>query len=126
MDSRKEVSHLKEESLTERRKMKELMDMYNETLYLARFTTRIFLPLRRQLNNMYMKNRSIQSQNRKLREKLHPFKNDLAQRNLNVLAQAPIEINPPAIERSAPAKERYVVVTEGISPATRRSARLRK
>jgi hypothetical protein len=31
-DARKEVVRLKAESLTERRKMKELMDMYNETL----------------------------------------------------------------------------------------------
>jgi hypothetical protein len=125
-DARKEVSRLKGERLTERRKMKELMDMYNETLDLARFTTRRFLPLHRQLKTLYRKNRSIQSQNRKLKEELQPFKDDLAQRNLNVLAQAAIERNAPAVERSAPAKERNVVATEGSSPATRRSARLRR
>jgi hypothetical protein len=90
----KEVAHLKEESLTERRKMKELMDMYNETLDLERFTARRFLPLHRQLKNLYRKNRSFQSQNRKLKEELQPFKDDLAQRNLNVLVQAAIERNP--------------------------------
>jgi hypothetical protein len=77
-DARKEVSHLKGERLTERRKMSELMDMYNETLDLARFTTRIFLPLHRKLQTLYRKNRSIQSQNRKLKEELQPFKDDLA------------------------------------------------
>jgi hypothetical protein len=58
-DARKEVSHLKEQILTERRKMKELMDMYNETLDLARFTARIFLPLHRQLKTLYREKRSI-------------------------------------------------------------------
>jgi len=50
---------------------------------------------------------------------LQPFKNDLAQRNLNILAQA-------TVERSALAKERDGAMTEGSSPATRRSARMIK
>jgi hypothetical protein len=50
---------------------------------------------------------------------LQPFKDDLSQRNLNVLAQDAIERSAPAIERSAPATEISVV-------ATRRSARLRR
>jgi hypothetical protein len=58
-DARKEVSRLKGERLTERRRMKELMDMYNETLDMSRFTTRRFLPLRRKLKTLYRKNRSI-------------------------------------------------------------------
>jgi len=45
MDVRKEVSHLKEHTLNERRKMKELMKIYSETLQLAWFTARIFLLL---------------------------------------------------------------------------------
>jgi hypothetical protein len=64
-DERKEVSLLKGEILTETRKMKELMEMYNETIDLERFTTRIFLPLHRKLKTMYRKNRGSQSQNRK-------------------------------------------------------------
>jgi hypothetical protein len=60
-DARKEIVHLKGEGLAERRKMKELMDMYNETLELAKFTARIFLPLHRQLRNLYKKNRDLQS-----------------------------------------------------------------
>jgi hypothetical protein len=35
-EARKEVAHLKEESLTGRIKMKELMDMYSETLDLEK------------------------------------------------------------------------------------------
>jgi hypothetical protein len=69
-DARKEVSHLKGERLTERRKMKELMDMYNETLDLARFTTRRFFPLHRKLKTLYRKNRSIQSQNKKSQRRI--------------------------------------------------------
>jgi hypothetical protein len=54
-DARKEVAHLKAKILTERRKMKELIDMYNETIDLTRFTTIIFLPLHRQLKTLYRK-----------------------------------------------------------------------
>jgi hypothetical protein len=60
---------------------------------------------------LYRKNISIQSQNRKLKEELQPFKNDLAQRNLNVLVQAAIERYEPAVEKSTPAKKRDVAMT---------------
>jgi hypothetical protein len=58
-DARKEIVHLKGERLTERKKMSELMDMYNETLDLARFTARIFLPLHRQLQTLYRQNKRL-------------------------------------------------------------------
>jgi hypothetical protein len=125
-DARKEVARLKEESLTERRKMKELMDMYSETLDLARFSARRALPLHRKLKTLYRKNKSFQSQNRKLKEELQHFKDELAQRNLNVLVQAAIERDEPTVKRSTPAKEKDVAMTEGSSPPTRRSARLMK
>jgi hypothetical protein len=35
---------LKGEGLAKRKKIKDLMDMYKETIDLAKFTTRIFLP----------------------------------------------------------------------------------
>jgi hypothetical protein len=98
-DARKDVYHLKEEILTERKKMKELMDMYNETLDFARFTTRRFFPVHRKLKNLYRKRRIFQSQNRNLKEELQPLKNYLAQRNLNVLVQAAIERNEPVYRR---------------------------
>jgi hypothetical protein len=96
-DARKEVAHLNGERLSERRKMSELMDIYNETIDLARFTARRFFHLHRQLQTLYRKNRSIQSQNRKLKEELQPFKDDLAQRNLNALAQDAIKKNSPIV-----------------------------
>jgi hypothetical protein len=66
-DARKEVSRLKGERLTERRKMSELMDMYNEILDMARFTTIQFFPLHRKIQKLCRKNISIQFQNRKLK-----------------------------------------------------------
>jgi hypothetical protein len=102
------------------------MGMYNETLDLERFTARIFLPLHIQLKTLYRQNMSIYSQNMKLKEEFHPFKNDLSLRNLNVLLKVAIEINEPLVEKNAPAKERDVFMTEGKSPAKRRSTRLRK
>jgi hypothetical protein len=87
-DARKEISHLKGVGVDERRKMNELMDMYKETLELAQFTTRRFLPLHGQLRNLYRRRIDLQYQNKKIKEELQPFKDDLAQRNINVLAQA--------------------------------------
>jgi hypothetical protein len=49
---KKEIDNLKGEGLAERKKLKDLMDMYLETIDKARFTTKIFLPLHRQLNNL--------------------------------------------------------------------------
>jgi hypothetical protein len=79
---------LKGEGLDERKKMKELMDMYKETIDLDNFTTRRFLPLHRKIRNLYRKNRDLRSQNIKLKVELQPFKDNLSQRNLNVLVQA--------------------------------------
>jgi hypothetical protein len=58
-DARKEIVHLKGEVLAERRKMKQLMDMYKENLELAKFTTRRFMPLHRQLRNLYRQNKDL-------------------------------------------------------------------
>ena len=57
---------------------------------------------------------------------MQPLKNDLSQRNLNVLVQVAIERDEPVVEKSTPAKERNVAMIEGRSLATRRSDRLRK
>jgi len=106
--------------------MKELMDMYNEILHLERFSERRDFPLHRKLKTLYRKNRSFQSQNRNLKEELQPFKDALAQRNLNIQVQDAIETDESAVKRSTPTKERYVAMIEGSSPTTRRSARVRK
>jgi len=59
---------LKEETLTGIIKIKELMDMYSNTLDLEISATRRSLPLHKRLKNLYRKNRGFQSQNRKLKE----------------------------------------------------------
>ena len=70
------------------KKLKDIMDMYKETIDMARFTTMRFLPLHRQLRNLYRKKKDLQSQIIKIKLELQPLKDELAQRNLNVLAQA--------------------------------------
>jgi hypothetical protein len=71
-DARKEVACLKVEILTERRKMKEVMDMYNETLDLVRFTRRIFLPLHRQLKTLYSKKKAFNPKTGSSRKNCNP------------------------------------------------------
>jgi len=55
-EDRKEVAQLKEEGLSKRIKMKELMDMYNNTLDLAIFAAIRAQPLHKKLKNLYRKN----------------------------------------------------------------------
>ena len=52
-DARKEVAQLKEEAMSVRVKMKELMHGYNHTLDLSRFAARKAQHLHRQLKNLY-------------------------------------------------------------------------
>jgi hypothetical protein len=44
-EARKEIPNLKGEGLDERKKFKDLMDLYLETIDKSRFTTKRFLPL---------------------------------------------------------------------------------
>jgi hypothetical protein len=132
-EARKEVARLKSEGLSERIKMKELMDGYNHTLDLARFAARRAQPLHKQLKNLYRKNKDFQSQNRKLKAELQQFKDEMAQRNLNVLVEAAIEKEKPVVKKStAPVKKpvttkgKHVDVPKGSPPSTRRSVRLMK
>jgi hypothetical protein len=64
---------------------------------------------------------------------LQHFKDELAQRNLNVLVESVIEReepivkkSTPAVKKTIPAKEKHAAMMEGSSPAIRRSARLVK
>jgi hypothetical protein len=50
---------LKGEGLAERKKLSGLMDMYQETIDEARFVEKIFLPLHRQLKNLYRQNKDL-------------------------------------------------------------------
>jgi hypothetical protein len=67
-EARKEVACLKAEGLEDKRKTKELMDNYNNTLDLSKFTARRALPLHKKINNLYRLNKGFHSQNRKLKE----------------------------------------------------------
>jgi hypothetical protein len=55
-ESRKGVARLKSEGLSERIKMKELIEYYNNTLDLERFASRRALPLHKQLKKLYREN----------------------------------------------------------------------
>jgi hypothetical protein len=130
-DARKEVAQLKEEAMSDRVKMKELMDGYNHTLDLARFAARKAQPLHRQLKNLYRQNKGFQSQNRKLKAELQHFQDEVAQRNLQVLVEAAIEKETPTAKESiAPlkkpvtAKRKKPVVPKEDPPSPRKSVRL--
>jgi hypothetical protein len=130
-DARKEVAQLKTEAMSDRVKMKELMDGYNHTLDLARFAARKAQPLHRQLKNLYRQNRGFQSQNRKLKVELQHFQDEVAQRNLQVLVEAAIEKETPTAKESiAPlkkpvtAKRKKPVVPKEDPPSPRKSVRL--
>jgi chromosome segregation ATPase len=132
-DARKEVAHLKEDAMSDRVKMKELMDGYNHTLDLARFAARKAQPLHRQLKNLYRQNKDFQSQNRRLKAELQHFQDEMAQRNLQVLVEAAIEKEKPTakesiapVKKPATAKGKKPVVPKGGPPSPRRSVRLMK
>jgi hypothetical protein len=82
--------------------MKELMDNYNNTLDFKRFAAIRDLLLHKKIKNLYMKNRGFHSQNRKLKEKLKHFKDEVAQKNLNVLVEVAIEREEPIVNKSTP------------------------
>jgi hypothetical protein len=130
-DARKEVAQLKAKAMSDRVKMKELMDGYNHTLDLARFAARKAQPLHRQLKNLYRQNKGFQSQNRKLKAELQHFQDEVAQRNLQVLVEASIEKETPTAKESiAPlknpitAKRKKPVVPKEDPPSPRKSVRL--
>jgi hypothetical protein len=131
--ARKEVARLKSEGLSERIKMKELMDGYNHTLDLAIFAARRAQTLHKNIKNLYRKNRNFQSQKKKPKEELQQFKDDMAQRNLNVLVEVAIEKEKPTVKKitfpvnkPVTTKGKHDDVPKGIPPSTRRSVRLMK
>jgi hypothetical protein len=63
------------------------MDMYHGTLVKAKFIAKIFLPLHMHLKNLYRQNIAYQSQIRGLKMELQPFREELARKNLDILAQ---------------------------------------
>jgi hypothetical protein len=86
-EARAEIVKLKREELDGRKKLNDLMNMYCGTLVKAKFIAKRFRPLHMKLKNLYRHNITYQGQIRGLKMELRPFKEDLAKRNLNVLAQ---------------------------------------
>jgi hypothetical protein len=78
---------LKKEDLGSRIKLKEMLDMYEETIDKARFMAKRFFPLHRKLKNVYRQNRTHQAEIRKLKAELQPFREEVAKRNLDMLAK---------------------------------------
>jgi hypothetical protein len=86
-EARVEVDEMKKGELVAKKKLNGLMDMYHETIDKARFIAKRFRPLHRQLKNLYRQNKAYQAQIRKLKMELQPFKEELAKRNMDMLAK---------------------------------------
>jgi len=138
-DARKEVAQLKTEAMSDKEKMKELMDGNSHTLDLERFVERKAQSLYRYLQNLYRKNRGFQSQNRKLKAYLQHFRDEVAQRNLHVLVEAAIEKDTSTVKDSIAPIKKFVIakkkkhiiankknsnVPNEYPPSTRKSVRL--
>jgi hypothetical protein len=57
---------LKKEDLGSRKKLKDMLGMYHETIDKERFLAKIFIPLHMKLNNIYRQNITHQAQIKKL------------------------------------------------------------
>jgi hypothetical protein len=131
IDARKEVAQLKIEAMYDRVKMKELMDGYNHTLDLERFATQKAQPLHRKLQNLYRQNRVFQSQNRKLKEELQHFQDEVSQRNLQLFVEVAIKKETSTVKESTTplkkpviVKKKKPVVQNEDPPSTRKCVRL--
>jgi hypothetical protein len=78
---------LKKENLEARIKLKDMLDLYEETIDKARYMAKRSLPLHRKLKNVYKQKRACQAEIRKLKAELQPFKEQVAKRNLDILAK---------------------------------------
>jgi hypothetical protein len=78
---------MKKGELVAKKKFKRLMDLYHEIVDKPRFIAKRFWPLHKQLRNLYRHNKAHHEQIKKLKMELQPFKEELAKRNLDVLAK---------------------------------------
>ena len=74
--------------MAENKKLSDLMDMYRVTLEKDKFIAKIFRPLHRQLKNLYKHNIAYQSQIRGPKMALQHFREELAKKNLDILAKS--------------------------------------
>jgi hypothetical protein len=86
-DAKTEIDKLKKEDLESRIKLKDMLDLYEETIDKARFMAKRSFPLHRKLKNVYKQKRACQAEIRKLKAELQPFKEKVEKRNLDMLAK---------------------------------------
>jgi uncharacterized protein YaaN involved in tellurite resistance len=86
-EARTKVDRMRKEYLSVSRKFKEVLDIHRKSIDKKTFMSKIFLPLHRMLKNLYRKNIYYQAHIRKLKEELQPFKEELAKRNMDILAK---------------------------------------
>jgi hypothetical protein len=67
--------------------MKDMLDLYEETIGKKRYMDKRSLPLHKKLKNVYKHKRACQAELKKLKAELQPFKEKVAKRNLDMLAK---------------------------------------
>jgi hypothetical protein len=78
---------LKNKDLETRIKLKDMLDLYEETIYKENLIAKRSLPLHRKLKNMYKQKRACQAKIRILKAELQPFTKKVGKRNLDMLAK---------------------------------------
>ena len=83
-----------------------------EPMLAEEFVDRRGLPLHKKLNKLYRLNKGFQYQNRKLKEELQQFKDEVAQRKLSVLVEAAIEREEQIVKKITPTIKNFVTKKE--------------
>jgi hypothetical protein len=78
---------LKKENLEARIKLKDILELYEETIDKSIYMAKRYLPLHRKLKNVYKQKKYCQVEIKKLKVELQPFKEQVEKRNLNILAK---------------------------------------
>jgi uncharacterized membrane-anchored protein YhcB (DUF1043 family) len=86
-DVKAEIDKFKKEELDSKIKLKEMLDIYEETIDKSRIMAKRYFLLHMQLKNVYRQKRACQAEIRKLKAELQPFKEEVEKRNLDMLAK---------------------------------------
>jgi hypothetical protein len=86
-EARAEVEEMKEKDFVSRKELSEILKMHHENIDKANLLAKRFLPLHRKLINLYRQNIAYQTQIRRLKMELQPFKEEMAKRNMDMLAK---------------------------------------
>jgi SNF2 family DNA or RNA helicase len=86
-EARVEIYEMKKGELVENNNLNGLMDRYYEIVNKAIFIDKRFRPLHRKIKNLYRQNKAYQAQIRRLKMELQPFIEELAKKNLDMLAK---------------------------------------